>query len=133
MQYLLFVFFLQEFNRQLLEQTAELEQILQEKEKYHKERDMKTEATLQQQIKLINYLQTKVEESNKKKSFAEKLFSHSKKENLPPVISKDLEVQLTRERQKNKVLREEIEVLKKRSEPIEENAVNLEGWIRVVG
>lgn len=118
-----------------MEQTTELEQSLDEKNRYCKEREVKTEATMQQQIKLINYLQTKVEElSSKKKSFAEKLFSHSKKENVPPInVHKELEVQLTSERQKNRLLRDEIEMLKKRTKPIEEDVVAMEGWIRVVG
>lgn len=119
-----------------MEQTTELEQSLNEKTNYYKEREVKTDATMQQQIKLINYLQTKIEElTSKKKSFAEKLFSHSKKENIPPmnVVRKELEVQLTSERQKNRLLRDEIEMLKKSTKPIEEDVVAMEGWIRVVG
>lgn len=54
-----------------------------------------------------------IEEHNTKKpSFAERLFSHSKKENQPPASMafnyKDLEQLLNKERQANKALREEI-------------------------
>lgn len=124
----------EELSKQLMEQITELEQILNEKTNHFREREMKTDATIQQQTKLINYLQTKLEDyTNKKKSFAERLFSHSKKENVPPTQpsnQKDLEVQLNRERQKNKLLRDEIENLKKPL--LEEQEVNLEGWIKTV-
>lgn len=125
----------EKLNKQLMEQIVELEQILDEKINFYSEKEIKTEATLQQQIKLIDYLQNKIEElgNNKKKSFAEKLFSHSKKENQPPVnYNKDLEAQLSRERQKNKILREEIDVLKKRLVPIQEDTISLEGWINII-
>lgn len=56
------------------------------------------------------------EHNSKKQSFAERLFSHSKKENQPPILMqfnyKDLEQQLNKERQANKILREEIFKLK---------------------
>lgn len=54
--------------------------------------------------------------SSKKKSFAERIFSHSKKENQAPASLplnyRDLENQLSKERLANKNLREEIQELK---------------------
>lgn len=43
-----------------IQKIRELETALQEKNIYYKEREMKSEATISQQIKLIDYLQLKV-------------------------------------------------------------------------
>lgn len=44
----------------ILQKMSELERILYEKSHFYKERDMKSQATIKQQIKLIDYLQSKV-------------------------------------------------------------------------
>ncbi|CAG9853757.1 unnamed protein product [Phyllotreta striolata] len=106
-----------EENVALSQHLSETRRILMEKTNYYKERELKSEATIKQQIKLIDYLQTKIDEhTNKKKTFTEVLFGSSKKENQPPVSMvmnyKDLESQLSKERQINKNLQEEIFKLK---------------------
>ncbi|KFB43925.1 AGAP006932-PA-like protein [Anopheles sinensis] len=76
---------------------AELEHVklvLQEQKTFYTERDIKSEATLAQHKKLIDYLQAKVEECNahskKKKTLAGLIFGTSssteRKENVPPNI-----------------------------------------------
>lgn len=64
----------------------DLEDSLTELRVFYQHREVKSEATLQQYTKLIDLLQTKLEDSNKKKkSLSDKLFGVSKKENLPPI------------------------------------------------
>ncbi|XP_049290289.1 citron rho-interacting kinase [Anopheles funestus] len=85
-------------ERDLIEQlTAELEhvkRVLQEQKTFYTERDIKSEATLAQHKKLIDYLQAKVEECNahkKKKTLAGLIFGTSsaceRKENVVPIAS----------------------------------------------
>lgn len=100
-------------NTILLERINELEGYIAERTNYYKERDLKYNATIQQQTKLIDYLQSKLEEnSKKKKTLSDKIFGGSKKENQPPISVvlnyKDLELELVKEREVNKHLREEI-------------------------
>lgn len=75
----------------------ELEQLngtVNELNKYHLQREIKSEATQAQYKKLIDYLQKRVDElsQKKKKTFAEVLFgsnsgnNSSKKENIPPIV-----------------------------------------------
>ncbi|XP_053662661.1 citron rho-interacting kinase [Anopheles marshallii] len=83
-------------QRDVIEQlTAELEhvkRVLQEQKTFYTERDIKSEATLAQHKKLIDYLQAKVEECNahkKKKTLAGLIFGTSssaceRKENIVP-------------------------------------------------
>uniref|UniRef100_A0A182PIK0 non-specific serine/threonine protein kinase n=1 Tax=Anopheles epiroticus TaxID=199890 RepID=A0A182PIK0_9DIPT len=77
--------------------TAELEhvkRVLQEQKTFYTERDIKSEATLAQHKKLIDYLQAKVEECNahrKKKTLAGLIFGTSsssceRKENVAPNV-----------------------------------------------
>ncbi|KAK9874244.1 hypothetical protein WA026_002599 [Henosepilachna vigintioctopunctata] len=101
---------LKENNNILKNKVRDLNSILEGKNSYYKEREIKSEATIKQQIKLIDYLQTKIDESQtKKKNFT--LFGQSKKENLPPISLpmnyKDLELQLRKEKATNKTLQEE--------------------------
>lgn len=108
---------------ELQEQRQEIEhlnQILSEQKNYYVQRDIKSEATLAQHKKLIDYLQQKVEEltNKKKKSLVEKIFgSHdnepAKKENVPPVINdtlayKRMQEDLRRERCRNNQLKEKL-------------------------
>lgn len=51
---------MREDKSMLMQKLSETERILNEKSHYYKEREMKSEATIKQQIKLIDYLQTKV-------------------------------------------------------------------------
>lgn len=104
-------------NSVLIDRLHELENYIEEKTNFYKERDLKYNATIQQQTKLIDYLQSKVEEHNKKKkTLSDKLFGHSKKENQPPLSMvlnyKDLETELLKEKEVIKHLREEINKLK---------------------
>ncbi|XP_022914503.2 citron Rho-interacting kinase [Onthophagus taurus] len=102
-------------NKTVIDQVNSLETLLSEKEMCFKERQIKMDATINQQIKLIDYLQSKIEEK-KKKTLTDKLFGGSKKENHPPpsiVLNyKDLEHQLFKEKETNKNLQEEIIKLK---------------------
>lgn len=91
--------------------------MLHEKTNYFKEREVKAEARDKQHLKLIDYLQSKVEEqSHKKKSLTEVLFGSSKKENQPPISLalnyKDMETELTKEKENNRKLKEEVFKLK---------------------
>lgn len=95
-----------DLNKQHSELHQELEQLngtLSEINQYHKQREIKFEATQSQYKKLIDYLQKRVDElsQKKKKTLAEVLFgansggsssnngpaNASKKENVPPLIS----------------------------------------------
>lgn len=62
-----------------------------------------------------------MEENKKKKTFSDKLFGHSKKENQPPLSLvlnyRDLEHQLTKEREVTKNLRQEVIELKSKLYP----------------
>ncbi|CAH0549549.1 unnamed protein product [Brassicogethes aeneus] len=106
----------QESRSVLAQQLQELERIFAEKINYYKERELKAEATIGQQIKLIDYLQTKIDEnSQKKRTISDRLFGSSKKENHPPIMAmnyKDLEQQLSKERSNSRKLQEEIFRLK---------------------
>lgn len=48
----------------VLQRMSELERVLNEKSHFYKERETKSEATIKQQIKLIDYLQSKVSKSS---------------------------------------------------------------------
>nr|CAI5863093.1 unnamed protein product [Callosobruchus analis] len=101
----------------LANKLNELERILEEKSHYYKQREMKNDATIKQHVKLIDYLQTKIDElSNKKRTITEVLFGSSKKENQPPVALplhyKDLELELLKEKQLSKQLQDEVYKLK---------------------
>ncbi|XP_031331447.1 citron Rho-interacting kinase-like [Photinus pyralis] len=98
-------------NADLSDAIGELEALLQQKINYQKERELKADSTIQQQIKLIDFLQCKIEDNKRKKTLSDKLFGNSKKENQPPPIPlnyKDLENMLLQERDTSKTLREEI-------------------------
>ncbi|KAF7283165.1 hypothetical protein GWI33_001228 [Rhynchophorus ferrugineus] len=103
-------------NEGLIQKIRELETVLEEKNIYCKERELKSEATISQQIKLIDYLQSKIDEpTHKKKRFADVIFG-SKKENQAPISLamnyKDMESELTKEREHNRKLKEEVFKLK---------------------
>jgi hypothetical protein len=65
--------------------NSELEATLTEMEVYYRHREIKSDAIIQQQTKLIDYLQKRIEEGNKKKKvckysdtiFVQNLFSPS--------------------------------------------------------
>lgn len=54
---------------------------------FYQERDVKAGSTCQQQTKLIDYLQMKLEETrkSKKKTVCDKIFGSKQKENIPPI------------------------------------------------
>lgn len=113
-----------EDNATLLARVASLEISLNDQANFYKQREMKSDATLQQQSKLIDFLQAKVEDGNskKKKTITDKLFGSSKKENVPPSIAmnyRELEAMLMKERESNRNLREEVTRLKAASLPTE--------------
>ncbi|XP_014204080.1 citron Rho-interacting kinase [Copidosoma floridanum] len=107
-------------NQDLRERVAELEEVLTEMRQFYQEREMKAGSTCQQQTKLIDYLQLKLEESSKrKKNVCNKIFGSKQKENIPPVNPnalpvgyRELENQLEQERAKVKTLTEQLLVVK---------------------
>lgn len=78
----------------LRKELEEINGTVSEQNKYHIQREIKSEATQAQYKKLIDYLQKRVDEltQKKKKTLAEVLFgsnsggSGSKKENIPPIV-----------------------------------------------
>ncbi|XP_050337070.1 citron Rho-interacting kinase [Bactrocera neohumeralis] len=112
-------------SNELHAEIDELQEIMAEKESFYVQRDIKSEATLAQHKKLIDYLQLKVEDlSHKKKlTFTEKLFGSSahsnasKKENISPaavetsILYRTLKEELRREKQRSKTLQDQIDKL----------------------
>jgi citron Rho-interacting kinase len=67
--------------QQLNIKYSDLEATLTELQAFYKQRETKSEATIQQQTKLIDYLQNRMEDANKKKkTLTDKLFGHRQKE-----------------------------------------------------
>ncbi|XP_043502647.1 citron Rho-interacting kinase-like isoform X1 [Polistes fuscatus] len=94
---------------------AEMENVLAEMRQFYQEREVKAESTRQQQAKLIDYLQLKLEESGKKKkTMCDKILGTKQKENIPPISTsmpigyRELENQLTKERAKVKSLTDQL-------------------------
>ncbi|KAH8300812.1 hypothetical protein KR059_009475 [Drosophila kikkawai] len=95
-----------------------LQDTLAEKEQFYVQRDIKSNATLAQHKKLIDYLQLKVEDlsAKKKKTLADKLFgsSHTNKENVSPndvessILYRALKEELKREQKLSSMLKEQI-------------------------
>lgn len=115
----------------LNQEKQHLDGLLNELKTHSRERDIKSEATLAQHKKLIDYLQARVEELAKKpkKTLADKIFGVSnssnqvpstptpnksatiKKENVPPqddAGSKKLKDELRREKERGQRLKEEL-------------------------
>lgn len=125
---------------ELRQEIEHLNQILSEQKNYYVQRDIKSEATLAQHKKLIDYLQAKVEDlsNRKKKSLVEKIFgSHDnpegtpmplshRKENVAPAYATEtlqyrkMQEDLRRERCRNNQLKEKL--LRTKSELIKNNA-----------
>ncbi|XP_011313291.1 citron Rho-interacting kinase [Fopius arisanus] len=106
-------------GQELRIRIAELESVLEEMRQFYNEHEMKSEGTRQQQTKLIDYLQLKLEECNKKKkTVCDRIFRTKQKDSViptgtgMPVGYRELENQLTRERAKVKALTEQLLVLK---------------------
>ncbi|XP_063988184.1 fatty acid synthase-like [Diachasmimorpha longicaudata] len=106
-------------GQELRIRIAELESVLEEMRQFYNEHEMKSEGTRQQQTKLIDYLQLKLEEcSKKKKTVCDRIFRTKQKDTVIPTGSgmpvgyRELENQLTRERAKVKALTEQLLVLK---------------------
>ncbi|XP_070070663.1 citron Rho-interacting kinase isoform X1 [Drosophila takahashii] len=100
---------------------AEIDSIqdtLAEKEQFYVQRDIKSNATLAQHKKLIDYLQLKVEDlsSKKKKTLADKIFgsSHTNKENISSndvessILYRALKEELKREKKLNSMLKDQL-------------------------
>ncbi|KAL9906405.1 citron rho-interacting kinase sticky isoform 1-T1 [Glossina fuscipes fuscipes] len=124
---------LKDATTQILDLQNELKDvrgILEEKENFYLQREIKCETTLVQHKKLIDYLQLKVEDlsQRKKKTFADKLFgsntnanrscpcsASSRKENLCPnviensIVYRTLHEELRREKLLNKTLKEQLD------------------------
>lgn len=83
---------------------SELENTLEKMKQWYQEEKLKAESTKQQQIKLINHLQSELENYKKKKTICDKIFGVKQKENVPPVGYRELENQLANERAKVKIL-----------------------------
>ncbi|XP_076226839.1 fatty acid synthase [Nomia melanderi] len=106
-------------GQELRMRISELESILEEMRQFYQEREVKAESTRQQQTKLIDYLQFKLEEcSKKKKTVCDKILGTKQKENIPPsgtgmpVGYRELENQLAKERAKVKALTDQLLALK---------------------
>ncbi|XP_066594559.1 citron Rho-interacting kinase-like isoform X2 [Prorops nasuta] len=106
-------------GQDLRSRIAELENVLEEMRQFYQEREVKAESTRQQQTKLIDYLQLKLEEcSKKKKTVCDKILGNKQKENIPPtgigmpVGYRELENQLAKEREKVKALTEQLLAIK---------------------
>lgn len=102
-------------GQELRLRIAELENIVDEMRHFYQEREVKAEGTRQQQTKLIDYLQLKLEEcSKKKKTVCDKILGTKQKENIPPVGAampvgyRELENQLAKERAKVKTLTDQL-------------------------
>lgn len=140
-----------DLNKQYSDLHKELEQLngtLSEINQYHKQREIKFEATQSQYKKLIDYLQKRVDElsQKKKKTLAEVLFgansgssssgnngtaaSASKKENVPPLISqiqRELDAKSSRASQRaqsSKVNKSQSSATKKSNDDKSSNAHN---------
>lgn len=103
---------LHENHHDLRKELEQLNGTMSELNKYHVQREIKSEATQSQYKKLIDYLQKRVDElsQKKKKTLAEVLFgsnsgnSTSKKENIPPITSqtqKELDTERSRATQRS--------------------------------
>lgn len=106
-------------GQELRMRISELESILEEMRQFYQEREVKAESTRQQQTKLIDYLQFKLEEcSKKKKTVCDKILGTKQKENVPPsgtgmpVGYRELENQLAKERAKVKTLTDQLLALR---------------------
>ena len=106
-------------SQELRSRVAELEGVMDEMRQFYQEREVKAGSTCQQQTKLIDYLQLKLEECNKKKKgVCDKIFGLKQKENIPPVGTampvgyRELENQLEKERAKVKTLTEQLLTVK---------------------
>lgn len=109
-------------GQELRSRIAELENVLEEMRQFYQEREVKAESTRQQQTKLIDYLQLKLEEcSKKKKTMCDKILGMKQKENMPPVSTsmpvgyRELENQLAKERAKVKTLTDQLLIQKSRT------------------
>ncbi|KAK6619877.1 hypothetical protein RUM44_006277 [Polyplax serrata] len=71
----------------LQERICDLQNIISELEAFYKQREVKDEATKQQQNKLIAFLQEKLGDTKKKKSLSDVLFRTRNKENVFPATS----------------------------------------------
>uniref|UniRef100_A0A182JXN0 non-specific serine/threonine protein kinase n=1 Tax=Anopheles christyi TaxID=43041 RepID=A0A182JXN0_9DIPT len=119
----------QNANEQLIAELEHVKRVLQEQKVFYSERDIKSEATLAQHKKLIDYLQAKVEECNahrKKKTLAGLIFGTSsssceRKENVAPNVGaaggvpvestpsyKKLQEELQKERARTNQLKEQL-------------------------
>ncbi|XP_043250640.1 citron rho-interacting kinase-like [Colletes gigas] len=107
-------------GQQLRMRISELESILEEMRQFYQEMEVKAESTRQQQTKLIDYLQFKLEECSKKKktTVCDKILGTKQKENIPPsgtgmpVGYRELENQLAKERAKVKTLTDQLLALR---------------------
>lgn len=115
-------------NGDLQNEIQDLKRVLEEKENFYLQRDIKSEATLAQHKKLIDYLQLKVEDlsQKKKKTLADKIFgtnnssSVNKKENMSSsniensILYRTLQEELKREKLKSKTLQEQLDKLQEK-------------------
>ncbi|KAL6430432.1 hypothetical protein ACFW04_007807 [Cataglyphis niger] len=114
--------------QELRSRIVELENVVEEMRQFYQEREVKAEGTRQQQTKLIDYLQLKLEEcSKKKKTMCDKILG-KQKENMPPIGTsmpvgyRELENQLAKERAKVKTLTDQLLIQKAKSTSISASA-----------
>ncbi|XP_036141937.1 citron Rho-interacting kinase isoform X2 [Monomorium pharaonis] len=106
-------------GQELRSRIVELQDVLEEMRQFYQEREVRAESTQSQQMKLIELIHTKWEESRKKKkSMCDKILGVKQKENMPPVGMgmpvgyRELENQLAKERAKVKTLTDQLLILK---------------------
>lgn len=114
--------------QELRSRIVELENVLEEMRQFYQEREVKAEGTRQQQTKLIDYLQWKLDKCDKKKkTICDKILG-KQKENMPPVGTsmpvgyRELENQLAKERAKVKTLTDQLLIQKAKSTSISASA-----------
>ncbi|XP_073843419.1 citron rho-interacting kinase sticky [Musca autumnalis] len=108
-------------NSELQSEVQDMKRILEEKENFFLQRDIKSDSTLAQHKKLIDYLQLKVEDltQKKKKTLADKIFGHhsttmTNKKELQSTIEnsilyRTLQEELKREKMRCKTLQEQLD------------------------
>ncbi|KAG5324664.1 KIBRA protein, partial [Acromyrmex heyeri] len=108
--------------QELRSRIAELETVIEEMRQFYQKREIKYESVIQQQTKLIDYLQFQLEGGGKKKKTKIcEILGMKQKENVPPmgmgmpVGYRELENQLAKEQAKVKTLTDQLLIQKARA------------------
>ncbi|KYQ54715.1 Citron Rho-interacting kinase [Trachymyrmex zeteki] len=107
--------------QELRSRIAELETVIEEMRQFYQKREIKSESVIQQQTKLIDYLQCQLEGGKKKKTKICEMLGMKQKENVPPMGTalpvgyRELENQLAKEQAKVKTLTDQLLIQKARA------------------